>query len=152
MSDRKCGNCLHNIRGTQYIPPCSQCRDYSLWAENPEPSELDQLQAELDKHRWIPVEERLPKRHKVKEYRSNMVLVCGDNEAWRACWRYDYNQWMNADFYGLQKPTHWKPIILPKGECKQNVFMAREERIAAFHKARGEKWSEEREQWIPKGE
>jgi len=113
---------------------------------------IKQLQAELDKHRWIPVEERLPKRHKVKEYRSNMVLVCGDNEAWRACWRYDYNQWMNADFYGLQKPTHWKPIILPKGECKQNVFMAREERIAAFHKARGEKWSEEREQWIPKGE
>ena len=47
MSDRKCGNCLHNIRGTEYIPPCSQCRDYSLWAENPEPSELEQLQAEL---------------------------------------------------------------------------------------------------------
>ncbi len=39
-----------------------------------------------------------------------------------------------------------------KGECKQNVFMAREERIAAFHKAHGEKWSEEREQWIPEGE
>ena len=47
MSDRKCGNCLHNIRGTEYIPPCSQCRDYSLWAENPEPSELEQLQAKL---------------------------------------------------------------------------------------------------------
>ncbi len=39
-----------------------------------------------------------------------------------------------------------------KGECKQNVFMTREERIAAFHKARGEKWSEEREQWIPEGD
>ena len=39
-----------------------------------------------------------------------------------------------------------------QGECKQNVFMTREERIAAFHKARGEKWSEEREQWIPEGE
>ena len=47
MSDRRCGNCLHNIRGTQYIPPCSQCWDYSLWAEHPEPSEFEQLQAEL---------------------------------------------------------------------------------------------------------
>ncbi len=39
-----------------------------------------------------------------------------------------------------------------KGECKQNVFMTREERITAFHKSRGEKWSEERKQWIPKGD
>lgn len=49
MSKRICSNCLHNIRGTEYVPPCSDCRDYSLWAENPEPSNIEQLQAELDK-------------------------------------------------------------------------------------------------------
>ena len=48
-TDRECGNCLHNIRGTEYVPPCSLCREYSLWAENPEPSRIEQLRADLAK-------------------------------------------------------------------------------------------------------
>ena len=43
MSTRECETCLHNAKGMAYMPPCSHCQDYSCWAENPEPSELERL-------------------------------------------------------------------------------------------------------------
>ncbi len=109
MSDRRCNNCLHNIRGTEYIPPCSQCRDYSLWAENPEPSKLEQLQAELDAYRWIPVEERLP--DKVGYY-----AVTDGKEWWRELWCFVDHSGAKGWENNHEVITHWKPITLPEGE------------------------------------
>ncbi len=101
---------------------------------------VDELQAELDNLRWIPVEERLPKKDgNIVLYKKSKPMVM----------HYFTNRTSEQWLMGF---THWKPEILPEGECKQNVFMTRKERIAAFHKARGEKRSEEREQWIPEGE
>ena len=64
---------------------------------------IQQLEAELDKHRYIPVIERLPKfgqwiltynpKYKPK---VSVNIEAGDR---------------NRDDY-----THWKPIILPEGE------------------------------------
>ncbi len=67
------------------------------------------LQAELDKYRWIPVEEQLPE--KVKYY-----AVTDGLEWWRELWCFvDHSGAMgwedNPDCI-----THWKPIILPEGE------------------------------------
>ena len=119
-------------------------------------SQVKQLIAQLDNLRWIPVEERLPQpTEETHPQQSELVWLANITEskmeATKAWYESIDDRWFSC-FGERITGTHWKPIIPPEGECKQNVFMTREERIAAFHKARGEKWSEEREQWIPKGE
>ena len=58
----------------------------------------DKLKAEIEKHRWIPVSERLPKagRH---------VLLL-DSKTGRV-----YVSWTSKACE--ERVTHWKPIILP---------------------------------------
>ena len=71
------------------------------------------LQAELEKHHWIPVSERLPKLQ--GETVSGICLIT-DSESVRLGW-YDY-KFSGWAWYPLPntlaKPTHWKPIILPE--------------------------------------
>ncbi len=71
----------------------------------------EQLQAKLDAHRWIPVEERLPEAGKD-------VMVVNNNAYRRDVW---VTRWANVWMDTVFKPhpshiTHWKPIILPEGE------------------------------------
>ncbi len=86
-------------------------------------SATEQLQAKLAKHRWIPVEERLPK-----------LVDGGCQSEWvdatngikkHEGYYYDYTgrQPMSGAAtgkgwccHGIGKVTHWKPIILPEGE------------------------------------
>lgn len=68
--------------------------------------EVERLQAELDKHRWIPVSEGLPEDdgiYLVLKERGHSI-VCGKN--------YGYRQEYDFDFQ-IMRATHWKPIILP---------------------------------------
>ena len=72
------------------------------------------LQAELDKHRWIPVEERLPKRGEkvdgyVKKLKLRIANLKGDYV--------NHKQTItDSDGWQVENLTHWKPIILPEGE------------------------------------
>ncbi len=75
----------------------------------------NQLQAELDKHRWIPVSERLPVNiatvwillnAKATDSLSPSMGFYGENEnGW---------EWEILGVGILDEVTHWKPIILPK--------------------------------------
>lgn len=76
----------------------------------------DKLQAELEKHRWIPVSERLPEDGQfchlyMPEFNSNCP-----QKGW---YLPDKKVWMTLlkSHNRTRKVTHWKPIILPeKGE------------------------------------
>ncbi|MCK5017486.1 MAG: DUF551 domain-containing protein [Candidatus Peribacteraceae bacterium] len=65
---------------------------------------IKRLQAELDKHRWIPVEEKLPK--------GANVLVCWEsgNISQAICADWEFSA------MGGDRITHWKPIILPEAK------------------------------------
>ena len=65
-----------------------------------------QLRAELEQHRWIPVGERLPEREAdVLTYAENSGLLVDEY-----CHKHG-GYWVTKG----NVPTHWKPIILPKG-------------------------------------
>ena len=73
----------------------------------------EQLQAELEKHRWIPVSERLPEgSHSVLIYCDRMITTgYFDNFEGRAEWQIHCN---TPRCYYQEKITHWKPITQPK--------------------------------------
>ena len=68
------------------------------------------LQAELDKHRWIPVSERLPEKTK-EDLRPKLLVYNEDGIAVQEWRHYDFG-WSFSDDTG--EPTHWKPISLPE--------------------------------------
>lgn len=71
-----------------------------------------QLQAELDKHRWIPVEERLPE--------SEGYYLAAEDGRFGEYWYSKLGGWQHGDrktsYSCADCITHWKPIILPEGE------------------------------------
>ena len=82
-------------------------------------TEKKELEAELDKHRWIPVSEKLPED-------DSQVWICYEKTGYTYNAYYDQNvlhfsqkTWQIFDYSGGYRkaevnPTHWKPIILPK--------------------------------------
>ncbi len=72
-------------------------------------SVIEQLQAELATHRWIPVEERLPEKH-------DMYDVSDGRRKWEHLWIATYKCWREDGSLHYESVTHWKPIILPEGE------------------------------------
>lgn len=71
-------------------------------------STIKGLYTELETHRWIPVEERLP------ESLSINVWVTDGKTAW-ICWYVPSTQRWAVVKSVLTTITHWKPILLPKG-------------------------------------
>lgn len=84
---------------------------------------IEELRAELDKHRWIPVTERLPEMLSKEKGWSKTVLVFGGGKvglAWFVgkCYnnpKDNYDYWA-SDFHTSdtfpETITHWKPIYL----------------------------------------
>ena len=68
-----------------------------------------QLQAELDKHRWIPVTERLPK------IGQEVLLYSVKFEGSKLC----VLIWWREALEELVEFTHWKPITLPEEALKE---------------------------------
>jgi hypothetical protein len=67
-------------------------------------AENARLKEELEKHRWIPVTERLPDK-------TGSYQVLRENNSYPTTREYypDDSQWTSRDVV-----THWKPIILPE--------------------------------------
>lgn len=70
-----------------------------------------ELHIELDTHRWIPVEERLPED-------TNHVWLCYIQNDYTYNGYYDGTYWNIFNYSGgytrvSKNPTHWKSIILP---------------------------------------
>ena len=86
---------------------------------------IKDLEAALEKHRWIPVSERLPELHKADKdvFQSDWVYITEGEQVVEAYY-YDYtkrevkpNYATGKGWYchGMKRSdiTHWKPIILP---------------------------------------
>lgn len=65
-------------------------------------AENERLKAELNKHCWIPVSERLPED-------ELKVSVSDGSVIWTSWYKHRSGEWMTMS----TRPTHWKPIILP---------------------------------------
>ena len=72
-------------------------------------AKVAELEGELDKHRWVPVSERLPKH-------GCSILARGkDGYGYKICAVVSYNLEFNK-FRVLTDVTHWKQIYLPKAK------------------------------------
>ena len=82
---------------------------------------LADFQAELEKYRWIPVSERLPKVFKdVYCYRSRAVLITTESLFCVLGWYNSSDRCLENVEGTIDLVTHWMPIpILPK-EGKDN--------------------------------
>ena len=85
--------------------------------------QFEKLRAELEQHRWISVNEKLPEK--------NGHYLAGDkNTVGEAYWTGEKKKWkflgttceftFDTDVIITDRfPTHWKPIILPEQALKQ---------------------------------
>ncbi len=73
---------------------------------------LADTEADLLKHRWIPVEEGLPEETK-EDLRPQFLVLTDDGPAVQE-WRHYSFGWEFSGETG--KPTHYQYVILPKGE------------------------------------
>ena len=79
--------------------------------------QIESLQSELDKHRWIPVEERLPDTNNQYKMTTTIELVWN-----KALVTGIYSEWFGWEVDGATVPreeyqsdiTHWRAIDLPK--------------------------------------
>lgn len=73
--------------------------------------ENEKLKAELAKHHWIPVSERLPEKGESEQ--SEWVYITDGKECTKAYYNFRHKYWY---CFGMKKDTitHWKPIILPE--------------------------------------
>lgn len=76
---------------------------------------IEQQQKELEKHRWIPLSERLP------EYEVKVILCCIRSKSVDIGRRTDESETYNSDMWATETKifypaafTHWMPIILPE--------------------------------------
>jgi len=76
-------------------------------------TKIADLQAEIKRlegeNRWIPVSERLPEK-------EGYCFVCDGQWCGRLWWDNEWEFANKTKYPSGFSVTHWKPIILPKGE------------------------------------
>ena len=72
---------------------------------------IEQLQAELEQHRWIPVSERLPEDVFPCLITNGQDSVVTYYAGLRGAWIADHYDVLKLKQHG--RITHWKPITLP---------------------------------------
>ena len=94
-------------------------REYQEQVQQHAYDEFVRLEAELGKHRWIPVSERPP-----TEESQIWILYEKTNYTYQGYYNIIYKTWHIFNYNGgfvqvsnNDKPTHWKPIILPESEA-----------------------------------
>ncbi len=79
-------------------------------------SATEQLQAKLATHRWIPVEERLPKpdenTHPQQSVKVKLAKIIEVDAWYEDCDKH----WHDARTGEVIKGTHWRPTTVPEGE------------------------------------
>ena len=79
-------------------------------------AQIAELEGELEKHRWIPVSERLPKETE-EDLRPKHLILTGDGIDVQE-WRHFGFGWSFDDNGGI--PTHWmEQIALPETKAKE---------------------------------
>ena len=75
-------------------------------------TENKKLRAELEKHRWMLVSEKLPERYNKENEYSHHVFCTDDRTGHLKVDQYltEKQKWAS----GRTNWTHWKPIILPE--------------------------------------
>lgn len=74
---------------------------------------IKELEAQLEKHRWIPVSERLPEK-------------TGEYQVVRKINQYPTTREYSADslmWHSFEIVTHWRPIILLEQDASQGVVI-----------------------------
>lgn len=69
---------------------------------------IEEFEAKLDQHRWIPVSERLP------ENVATVFILTGEGAGGIGFYGEEENRWERLDHAINLNITYWKPIILPK--------------------------------------
>ena len=88
-----------------------------VWKREPK---VAAFEAELAKHQWISVEDRLPgKRTKYPEYFSVEVLVFTGVHFSVGSYNYEDHIWRSFRNIVSEEVTHWKPITTPKDSDKE---------------------------------
>ena len=103
-----CGLVMHQYDEDDYDTLGTDCSVLCPDCGNEKFTTIEQLQAELAKYRWIPVEERLPGN-------ANAVLLVCNHYFYIGCCR--KGLWYIEGILNTNV-THWKLIILPGQEVK----------------------------------
>ena len=75
-------------------------------------AENEKLRAELDRHRWIPVEEGLPEE-------AGAYQVLRENNQFPTTREFYF---VNKTWTSRDVVTHWKPVILPDEKGSRDEF------------------------------
>lgn len=100
MSKDKCPiqeTCVHYHEGCYYMACCAR-------------EKIADLQSQLDKHRWIPVEQGLP------EVKKPVWVVDYKRNVWQAELLINQRFYSEETQHELHTITHWQEIILPEKE------------------------------------
>ena len=110
----ECGATSYNESGKTPIR-CASCWEKLKERTEKAEGEVERLNSELEKHRWIPAEERLPEM-------GEIVLVTEGNGVCEGKREFDFFhkfEWVTVDRFKLGKITHWMPK--PEPPNKVNI-------------------------------
>lgn len=110
-----------NVAIAEHLINCWNCHDTLQADIDRMAGQIEEQRKELERHRWIPVSERLPEPDKNGLSLCVLVFDDGNPVNWGKATYVNYSNkndgWWASDA-NIGEPTHWKPIILPEQALK----------------------------------